>query len=78
MSFHSICLSFLQIFDLNGTKIGKISKKWAGVGREFFTDLDYFGIKFPMILDVYGKVALLAACMLIVSKKSSRNNLTKY
>lgn len=57
--------------DMRGTKIGKISKQWGGLGREFFTDLDYFGVKFPMILDVYGKMALLGACMLIVNEKKS-------
>lgn len=56
----------MQIFDLRGIKIGKIAKQWAGLDREFFTDLDYFGIQFPQHLDVNTKATLLGACMLIV------------
>lgn len=58
---------------MRDTKIGKISKQWGGAGREFFTDLDYFGIKFPMTLGVYGKMGLLGACMLIVSGTIFKN-----
>lgn len=56
-----------QILNLRDTKIGKISKHWSGLAREFFTDLDYFGIKFPMELDVNTKAMLLGALMLIVN-----------
>lgn len=60
-------LSFSQIYNLSGVKIGKIAKQWSGLAREFFTDLEYFGIQFPMDLDVYTKFSLLGACMLIVN-----------
>lgn len=46
--------------------MGKISKQWSGLARELFTDSDYFGIKFPMDLDVKMKAVMLGACMLIV------------
>jgi hypothetical protein len=47
--------------------VGKISKQWAGLLREAFTDADYFGITFPMDLDVKMKAVMIGACFLIVS-----------
>lgn len=47
--------------------MGKISKQWSGVVREMFTDADFFGITFPMDLDVRMKATMLGACFLIVS-----------
>ncbi|XP_045527319.1 phospholipid scramblase 1 isoform X2 [Pieris brassicae] len=47
------------------TKVGKITKQWSGLAREAFTDSDYFGITFPMDLDVRIKAVLLGACFLI-------------
>ena len=49
------------------TKMGKITKQWSGLAREMFTDADYFGITFPLDLDVNIKAVLLAATFLIVS-----------
>ena len=49
------------------TTVGKITKQWSGLAREFFTDSDYFGVTFPMDLDVNIKSVLLAATFLIVS-----------
>lgn len=46
---------------------GKITKQWSGLAREVFTDADYFGITFPMDLDVKIKAVMLGACFLIVS-----------
>uniref|UniRef100_A0A1B6DDB4 Phospholipid scramblase n=1 Tax=Clastoptera arizonana TaxID=38151 RepID=A0A1B6DDB4_9HEMI len=48
-----------------GTVVGKISKQWSGLLREAFTDADYFGITFPMDLDVRMKAVMLGACFLI-------------
>lgn len=48
--------------------VGKISKQWSGLIREAFTDSDYFGISFPIDLDVRMKAVMLGACFLIVSK----------
>ncbi|XP_022162476.1 phospholipid scramblase 2-like [Myzus persicae] len=45
--------------------VGRISKKWSGLLREVFTDADFFGINFPMDLDVRMKAVLLGACFLI-------------
>lgn len=53
---------------MNDEKIGKISKQWSGFAREMFSFADYFGINFPMDLDVKMKAVMLGACMLIVSK----------
>nr|CAH7766301.1 unnamed protein product [Callosobruchus chinensis] len=46
-------------------QVGKISKQWSGMIREYFTDTDYFGISFPMDLDVRMKAVMLGACFLI-------------
>ncbi|KAL1465253.1 hypothetical protein WDU94_004837 [Cyamophila willieti] len=47
------------------TEVGRISKQWSGLLREAFTDADYFGISFPMDLDVRMKAVMLGACFLI-------------
>ena len=47
--------------------MGKISKQWSGLLREAFTDADYFGITFPMDIDVKMKAVMMGACFLIVS-----------
>lgn len=57
----------LQILSLEGTQVGQISKQWSGLTREFFTTADYFGISFPVDLDVRMKAVMLGAVMLIVS-----------
>lgn len=51
---------------MNGDEVGKISKQWSGIAREMFTDADFFGISFPMDLDVRMKAVMLGACFLIV------------
>lgn len=48
------------------TVVGRISKQWSGLLREAFTDADFFGITFPMDLDVRMKAVMLGACFLIV------------
>lgn len=52
---------------MEGVQVGKITKQWSGLTRELFTDADFFGINFPIDLDVRIKAVLLGACMLIVS-----------
>ncbi|KAL3290075.1 hypothetical protein HHI36_023444 [Cryptolaemus montrouzieri] len=47
------------------TEVGRISKQWSGLAREMFTDADFFGITFPMDLDVKMKAVMLGACFLI-------------
>lgn len=61
-----------KVLTLNGeNKVGKITKQWSGLTRELFTDADYFGVNFPMDLDVNIKAVLLAATFLIVSSIQS-------
>jgi len=48
-------------------KIGLISKQWGGILKEFLTDLDSFGVNFPLDLEAKHKALFLAACFLIVS-----------
>ncbi|XP_028614806.1 phospholipid scramblase 2-like [Grammomys surdaster] len=47
--------------------IGRISKHWSGFLKEILTDVDSFGIQFPLDLDVKMKAVMLGACFLIVS-----------
>ncbi|XP_054167099.1 phospholipid scramblase 2-like [Oppia nitens] len=55
-----------QILSRDGSvNVGKITKQWAGLIREAFTDADHFGITFPLDLDVNIKAVLLGACFLI-------------
>ncbi|XP_028156275.1 phospholipid scramblase 1 isoform X3 [Ostrinia furnacalis] len=64
---YSICGDIeFNVYSKDGeTKVGKITKQWSGLAREAFTDSDYFGINFPMDLDVKIKAVLLGACFLI-------------
>lgn len=63
----SICGNDVEfkILSMTGVEIGKISKQWSGLARELFTDADFFGISFPMDLDVNIKAIMLGACFLI-------------
>ncbi|XP_036337947.1 phospholipid scramblase 2-like isoform X1 [Rhagoletis pomonella] len=54
-----------KVVSLTGETVGKISKQWSGLARELFTDADFFGINFPMDLDVRMKAVLLGATFLI-------------
>lgn len=66
---YSICGSDVEfkILTVDGDEIGKISKQWSGLARELFTDADFFGISFPIDLDVHIKAIMLGACFLIDS-----------
>lgn len=55
--------------------VGRIGKHWTGLLKEFFTDVDNFGIQFPMDLDVKMKAVMLGACFLIVSLMVPWHNL---
>lgn len=46
-------------------QIGMISKQWSGFAREFFTDAENFGVRFPLDLDVKYKAILMGATFLI-------------
>ncbi|KAH8370751.1 hypothetical protein KR093_004868, partial [Drosophila rubida] len=58
----------MKVFGVNNEQIGKITKQWSGLGRELFTDAEYFSVTFPLNLDVRMKALLFAAIFLIVSK----------
>ncbi|KAH9375990.1 hypothetical protein HPB48_021477 [Haemaphysalis longicornis] len=63
----SLAFPSQQVRSMNGIAIGAITKKWSGLVKEYFTDIDNFGVSFPMDLDVHLKATLLATTMLIVS-----------
>jgi hypothetical protein len=48
-----------------GEPHGKITKKWSGLGKEWFTKSDNFGIMFPAEMDLTLKQILLGAVFLI-------------
>merc|ERR1712113_984123 len=61
-------LSFGYTFtlrELDGQELGTISKKWAGVLQELFTDADNFGVGFPIDLPTASKALVLGAVFLI-------------
>lgn len=63
---YSICSDIeFKILTLNGDEVGRISKQWSGLVRELFIDADFFGISFPIDLDVHVKAIMLSACFLI-------------
>jgi len=49
----------------HGEEVGKITKKWSGLAKEYFTDADNFGITFPGGIDVSQKATFLGALFLI-------------
>jgi len=59
-------------------EVGRISKQWTGLLKEAFTDMDNFGITFPMDLDVRCKATLIGAAFLIdymfFEKKANTEN----
>jgi len=59
-------------------EVGRISKQWSGLLKEAFTDMDNFGITFPMDLDVRCKATLIGAAFLIdymfFEKKANQEN----
>lgn len=59
---------FLKILSKDKSSVvGRVSKQWSGLAKEIFTDADYFGITFPVDLDLHMKAVMLGACFLIVS-----------
>jgi uncharacterized protein YxjI len=45
--------------------LGRIVKRWSGLGKEAFTDADNFAVEFPHIWDVDRKAVFLGAVFLI-------------
>ena len=59
---------FVKVVASDGkTEIGKISKQFSGLIKEYFTDADNFGVQFPLDLKVTMKAAMIGAVFLIVS-----------
>ena len=54
-----------ELTTLEDVSVGKVSKQWGGLAKEYFTSADNFGIKFPMDLDVKMKAVVMGACFLI-------------
>jgi len=49
----------------DATEIGKITKQWAGLGAEVFTNAQTFSVEFPMDLDVHQKAVFVGAVFLV-------------
>jgi uncharacterized protein YxjI len=49
----------------DGRQLGKITKKWSGLGTEMFTDADKFGVTFPADWEPALKGVFLGAVFLI-------------
>ncbi|WAQ94340.1 PLS2-like protein [Mya arenaria] len=48
---HVIAIEAHVISAKDGSEVGKVTKQWAGMMKEMFTQADNFGISFPMDLD---------------------------
>ncbi|XP_022085440.1 phospholipid scramblase 1-like [Acanthaster planci] len=48
-----------------GIEVGKITKQWGGMVKEYLTEADNFGVSFPQDLDVKMKAVMVAAAFLI-------------
>jgi hypothetical protein len=68
--------------DLSGSTVGQIQKQFAGFIKEFYTDSDNFGVKFPDQVSSDVKSLLFGATFLIDfmyfegqnKNKNKRNN----
>jgi len=49
----------------DGKELGKISKKWSGIGKEMFTDADTFNVNFPNAMSDEEKKIFVGATFLI-------------
>jgi len=56
---------FVVTSEETGQEVGKITKQFAGLVTELFTNADTFGVTFPMDLDVTMKAAMIGAVFLI-------------
>ena len=63
-----------DVLTVSGECIGKVSKQWAGLAKELFTESDNFGVTFPLDLDVRVKGTLLSAVFLINMMYFSKDN----
>lgn len=54
-----------QVLTITGDEIGVISKHWPGFVKNFFTEADFFGVRFPLDLDVHYKACLIACAIFI-------------
>jgi uncharacterized protein YxjI len=51
--------------ELNGQEVGRIQKRWSGLGREMFSDADNFGVTFEQVRDARLRSLVVAATFLI-------------
>ncbi|XP_041378390.1 phospholipid scramblase 2-like isoform X2 [Gigantopelta aegis] len=76
------CCTWDQEFNVfskdESTEVGQISKQWSRPFQETFTNANYYGVTFPMDLDVKMKAVLLAAVFLIDFMFFERKEKDKY
>jgi len=56
----------------NGQEVGRISKKWTGTGKEFFTDADNFLVDFGQITKPIEQYLVLASAFAIDVRRFER------
>ncbi|XP_072560211.1 phospholipid scramblase 2-like [Paramormyrops kingsleyae] len=60
------CDTDFEVKSLNeAIVVGRITKHWAGLAQELFTNANNFAVHFPLDLDVRVKAVVLGACFLI-------------
>ena len=56
-----------DVFTTHENRIGKISKYWGSLTRDYFSTVDTPGVKFPATMDVKTKALLMAMMLMLVS-----------
>ncbi|KAK7004622.1 phospholipid scramblase 1 [Biomphalaria glabrata] len=68
------CDDVYYVYDYQGSAVAQIRKKFAGIGKEVFTDADTFGVQLPRHMHVLDKALLFAATFLIDFMFYENNN----
>jgi hypothetical protein len=53
------------LLEQSGQEVGRIQKRWSGLGKEMFTDADNFGVTFENVRDARLRTLVVAATFLI-------------
>jgi len=77
--FCECCTSDIDFpIETNGQELARVSHKWGGFLKEFYTNADDYHIQFPLNLPVSQKVVMIAAAILIdyvfFERKNDNNN----
>ncbi|CAJ0918757.1 unnamed protein product, partial [Mesorhabditis belari] len=62
----TFCGKVFRVFSVEtGHEVGRITRKWNGYAKDKYTNVDLYGVTFPMDLDVRMKASFMAVTLLI-------------